>query len=91
MRSPTASPVFGRAIADQYSNVNFASGNPNPNVGLVEVGADGRFCYDGAEVAHDVIIDQLGVIDPSVVATTETFDAAISRRTSPAPSRIQRS
>ena len=64
VRSSDATPTPDRSEAEQISSVNFIDGvPPNPNLAPARLGADGRICYDASVAAHDVILDQLAMVD----------------------------
>jgi hypothetical protein len=64
--------VFNRPVADQFSSVNFAANTPaNPNLAVVTIGSDGRFCYDGAVADHHVILDLAAIIPAANINATD--------------------
>jgi hypothetical protein len=73
--------------AGSTSNVNFAPGSVDPNVGFAKVGDDGRICItNSVHGPVDVVVDQLVVGDPSRLAlptpsgSVRLLDTRIDRR-----------
>ncbi len=72
------------AAPDQFSSVNFAAATPpDPNLAVVELGPDGRFCYDGAVADHDVILDLTAVLRAEALVPTAPRRLLDTRRGSP--------
>jgi hypothetical protein len=57
LRSSDEPAVPLRRPADQFSSVNFAPGQTNPNLAFVTIGSDGRVCYDSDGGTTNVILD----------------------------------
>jgi hypothetical protein len=83
LRASDQPAVFGRATANQYSSVNFAAGTPaNPNLAFTQVGPDGKFCYDNAVAASDVILDLAATIPAANITTIDPTRLLDTRTTS---------
>jgi hypothetical protein len=62
LRSSDDTPVYELPEKEKYSSVNFAPNESvNPNLNIVEVGADGKICYDQGPSKNNVILDEFGV------------------------------
>ena len=56
------------SIAKPVSNVNFAKGTLDPNVGAAPIGSDGKICFDNSfHTRVDVVLDELFTIDAAAV------------------------
>jgi hypothetical protein len=54
--------------AGRTSNVNFGPGTVDPNTAIVQVGTDGEICFTNSKDGPvHLVLDQLTVIDPSVI------------------------
>jgi len=62
LRASDATPIPLRPASVQYSSVNFAPGEANPNLAFVPIGTDGRVCYDSDGGSADVILDLSAII-----------------------------
>jgi hypothetical protein len=62
LRSSDDTPVYELPEKEKYSSVNFAPNESvNPNLNIIEVGADGKICYDQGPSKNNVILDEFGV------------------------------
>lgn len=71
LRASDATPIPSRPASGQYSSVNFAQGEPNPNLALVPIGPDGRSCYDSDGGSANVILDLVAIIPATNVNAIE--------------------
>ncbi len=81
LRASGTTPIYQRPKSAQFSSVNFADNTPpNPNLAFTKIGADNKFCYDGAVSSHHVILDfaatipaaNIEAIDPTRILDTRT-------------------
>jgi hypothetical protein len=67
LRSSDDTPVYELPEKEKYSSVNFAPNESvNPNLNIIEVGADGEICYDQGPSKNNVILDEFGVFAAGV-------------------------
>jgi hypothetical protein len=80
LRASDADPIPWRPASGQYSSVNFAPGEPDPNLAFVPIGPDGRSCYDSDGGAANVILDVVAVIPAANVNAIEPLRLRDTRR-----------
>jgi hypothetical protein len=79
LRASDADRIPSRPAADQYSSVNFAPGEPDPNLAFVQIGPDGRSCYDSDGASANVILDLVATIPASKINNIEPERLADTR------------
>jgi hypothetical protein len=80
LRASDADPIPWRPASGQYASVNFAPGEPDPNLAVVTIGTDGRVCYDSDGGATHVILDLLAIIPTANVNAIEPLRLRDTRR-----------
>jgi hypothetical protein len=80
VRSSDADPIPWRPVSGQYSSVNFAPGEPDPNLAFVPIGSDGRSCYDSDGGSTNVILDVVAVMPAASVNAVEPLRLRDTRR-----------
>ncbi len=71
LRASDATPIPLRPVSEQFSSVNFAPGPANPNLALVTIGTDRRFCYDSDGATAHVLLDLVATIPAASVNNIE--------------------
>jgi hypothetical protein len=84
LRSSNARAVPSRAVEEQFSSVNFAPRETNPNLAFVTIGSDGRICYDSDGGTTNVILDLAATIPAAVIDAIEPQRFLDTRPTVPA-------